>query len=466
MYKPEIHETLEECELIENLDFNLKITDGAYQSNHEIEGEFCATFKPTKSAVTNRKSPPRSPVTTILNQIKHSETVPLEGYPGTSAFVAIAGPDSDEHEIVPDTSGIQKDDIIELDQDWELETLKKCLSGNEYSKNIIDYDISGYPSERLPVVVRGNLYDAREMGEKIGLDENTLQQWEGQHVLEITIEHRETPFGANSPLRLDRFQVEMGKTFPNAKFYPSEGTTYDPQEQVVEWSEKIVRPGDEQRYAVRGPIRELRNLEEVSAELVGRIKGTTLSGLSIWGVFDESGNCFNEKISISNIIEAKCTIQIDPDALSGDVQSTTETKISVAAVPSEVYDELINICRREAMEVKASKSTGEAEPVMGRDGVFEVRGKNKGRIKAKKEYQRRGIVYAQIEVTGELTPQSQESRVTTRDESDTKLVRTDEGSLSDHGKSTIHISTRSSNNELNTEFVDTIRNAFPGGGQR
>ena len=468
MHRTEVHDTLRQVELYERLVFDLAVTDTEYRSDHEIDGVFKAAFEPTKAAVTNRETSPLNPLLRLANAVTSNDSLPISGYPGTTVHVGIGETtppkenEFDERMIDPEVTGIPEDDTLTLESDWELAKLRDALAEGEDKVKRTEYDVSGYPVDQLPFIVRANLRDAKELGRKEGLDEEFLRrEFEGQHVLEIELEYRGAPFGRNEPLDVRGFRVETSRTFPNVKPYPQEGATMNPERKRIEWYETRLRPGDTERYALRGPVEELTDLGDVTAELRGRITGTTLSGLWIAGVFDESGRRFDSSVDLAHEVQVKSTIAINPDALSGDVQRRTKASIQVSGIPKAVYEKVVDICTREAIHITEREHLKEAEPDPLREGVYVIDEDNKGSLKVKREYDGRGIVYGEIEITGEWTPQSQESQVSTTNTDESKIIKVDEG-LETRGRSQVDITVRSVSTELNDEFVSSVESGLLG----
>jgi len=86
----------------------------------------------------------------------------------------------------------------------------------------------------------------------------------------------------------------------------------------------------------------------------------------------------------------------------------------------------------------------------------------------KREYGDEGVVYAEIEVTGEFTSMTEQSEVSSFDESKDRLVRSDEGGLETRGKSDVEVRARSASSELNSDLISKIKEGLTGvgGGRR
>jgi len=86
---------------------------------------------------------------------------------------------------------------------------------------------------------------------------------------------------------------------------------------------------------------------------------------------------------------------------------------------------------------------------------------------SKREYGDQGVVYADIAVTGQFTPMSQNREVSQysgqTDKAEDSIVRADEGGLERRGKSTVDVSARSVSADLNAELLSTIESTLGGG---
>ncbi|SDJ62169.1 hypothetical protein SAMN05216226_10653 [Halovenus aranensis] len=482
-YRGEISDTLESITLHEELDFDLNITEAQYKSNHDIQGELQLDLVPTKEALRNRQSKP----TNIFSELGKlaGKGLPFQGYPGTRVHVGISErseEDQNDASMNPAEDGLPANDTLSFDCDWEARELKDALAEDEGKRLQRAYDIEGYPSEQLPLIVRAKLYrdavelfrkqqgggpDPRQTREREQRDrqrKNERAKYEGLAALSIALEHRENVGGSDQKLRLDRFRVDMSRTFPDIEFVPEQGSTYNPEQKRVEWNSRISSPGDVTRYVIIGPIGQLLDLNHISAEVTGQIVGSSLSGKVISGAFDESGKSIWRSVNASHEVDVDCSIEIDPDALSGEVQKKTEATFNVVGLPENIYSELENICRREGIHVRDQRAPAEAEPAADREGVWEVKGKeDRGELDIKREFGNRGVVYASILVTGEYTPSSKEQHVSASEDSSDKLVRADEGALDRRGRTQVEINARSASSDLNTELINTFEEAFPGG---
>lgn len=484
-YDPEIADTLKSVGLREHLQYDLDITEREYRSDHSIAAEFFLKYEPTKTALKNRQSAPKTPLSLVGKLI--GQGLQLEGYPGTRAHVGFTKSWDEEREssIEPTVEGIPIDDTLTFDCDWGTQELKEAQAEGEVKTETRKYDISGYPTEGLPIIVRAELYrDAVELLRKIDSEHdrdashqrekdqrerirqerrNKRAEFEGQSALAIELKNRQDIPNPQT-IHVNEFSVDMDRTFPDIAFRPEHGSTYNPQQKRIKWTGSRIQPGDIEYYVIIGPIGQLLDIGHVSAQLTGKIANATLSGLDIAAVYDESGDLLDGRFDIVTEVDLGCYIEIDPDALSGQVQRKTKSTLHVIGIPEEIYTELEDLCRREGIHIRNQSRPADAEPAPDREGVWVVRGKkDRGELDVKREYGNKGVVYATILVTGEYTPSSKEQHVSSSESGSDKLVRSDSGALDSRGRTTIEIDARSASSELNNEFINTFEEAFPGG---
>lgn len=488
MYKPEVHRTVDRVQLLEQLDFDLTITDEAYRSEHSMEGELRVFRQADDETVSDREQPPTHVLGPILEPIKEAAVGDSGGsgssaFPGTRLFVGLAR----ETPVKQDEGGFQDDYVteamsiesvpengtVEFDTDWQLEEAKQSVADGITKVDEKPYAVTGLPSDHLPIIVRGELHrDARRLAEVLGMtghdDMRGRQQFEGLAALTIEIEHRETSASGNR-MRIDGFRLEMSRTFPGVDFYRNDsqqGHTYDPENKRVEWGNDSVRPGQTTRYAVVGPIGELLSIDRVNATLRAKIDGQSLSGMTIAGVFDESGESVPDAAGmIDETVRVTADVEIDPSALRGEAQEVSNATVGVNTTPQELFDRVVDICDRNGVHIIDRKKPGDGNPIPGRDGVFEISSddENHGKLSVRREYGDEGVVYADLVVEGRFTAETEEQQVSAFDETEDRLVRRTEGGLDERGQSTIDIKARSASSELNSRFISIIEGGFGGG---
>lgn len=474
MYHPEVHETVKRVQLLEKLDFDLTITDEAYRSDHTPSGEVRVFTKAEKNTVRDREYPPQNLLSKVTELLREEGGID-SSFPGTNFYVGFARTpplERDEEAVREDyvteaveVEGVPENGTVEFDADWDLEEAERSLAESETHYETREYDIEGFPTDQLPIIVRAELEsNAVQWGEKLGLPNPYLDRIEGLAVLDIELEYRDTLPGTRR-LRTDRFQVDMSRTFPQIHFHPQDTATYDPENRRVEWAGRRVRSGESLSYGIIGPIGELLDVESVSATLTANIDGRTLSGLRVKGVFDESGEKFPSTAAVE--AERKVTItadiDIDPSALQGDARKTSKAKLTIESPPDDVWSDLQSVFRRNGIHIRKQDEPGDVQPAPGRDGVFTY--EESGEFEVHREYAERGIVHATLVVDGEYTAVSQESQVSAFDESEDRLVRADEGAMETRGRTTVEMSARSASSQLNSEFVSTIETELAEGGE-
>ena len=473
----EPHETVEAVKLIEKLDVQLDVTDETYRSEYDVDGEVRLLAGVTHDVVENRRAPPRGLFDLLGPLVGVGDG--LDRFPSTGVFVGLSRVPPTEQDdesfqedvetIVADIEGVPTNGTIAFDADWSVSEAETARAEGEKSVLSQEYDIDGMPSDRIPLVVRANLYrDAVELTDR---DEEieVRQRLEGLSALEIEIEHHSDD--ARRTLRLPRFEVELSSTFPQVEFSPRDNSTYDPESRTVRWTNQHVGAGDTGRFLVLGPIGELLNIETVRARLWGELTNRTLSGIRLAGIYDELGDDFQSTADLETTEKVTITsdIEIDPTALSGQAREVTSATIRTKTTPSALYDELVSLARREGIQIKSQQAPTGADVVTGQEGVYAVTdGEDQnsdsqpGRLRVKKAFGDRGVVHAEVTVTGRFTAVSEESRVSAFDESEDQLVRADQGAMDRRGEATAEVVARSTDSELNSELIETLDAVFGG----
>ncbi|MFB6296867.1 MAG: hypothetical protein ABEH66_08545 [Halobacteriales archaeon] len=485
MYEAEVHDTLEKLGVLEKLDFDLRITESEYRSQHELSGEIRARGKPTNEVVSNRQNPPQN----LLGRLtggKGGVSGTGEGFPGTSFYVGLnrVPPfDQDDEsfregfiESATEVEGIPENGTLEMALDWDLSEAERLRSEDNRKMVSESYSFTDFPSDLLPVRVRAELHpDAREAFEQRDIQtERGLGYFEGKAVLYIEIELKENETNDPGRLHIDTFQMEMESTFSQNRFDFPRNTTYDPEKRQLQWSNVSVWSGPEQAedFWIAAPIDRLLSIGDVTGDLRGQIEDYTLSGTEVEGLFDQSGQPFPDRAidfqdDIVQQVNFTASMEIDPGALRGEAQKTSSATISVSSAPQYLYERLETICDSEGIEIRERQPPGDPEPVPGRERVFTISDhpdhRNHGELKVKREYGNQGIVYADMVVTGEYTATTRETEVSAFDESEDRLVRADEGALDTRGESTVEIRARSASSELNSELIGAIEEALSGG---
>ena len=494
MYVGEAHRCVDRVELREKLRLDYDITDDEYRSEHSVSGELRAVVTPDKQVVRAREYPPTNPLETAVQLVGDDHDVVGDGYPGTELIVALTRvPPTvtrDEQyqegfaEQIFTVDGIPKNGTVTLDEDWSAKAAKHSLAEDEQKTVSREYGVEGFPPEQLPVVVRANLHtDAREYVEAHDVPfRGDPKQVEGQATLSIEVEYREDSpeieGGTNGRLRVENFRAEMDSTFPNVEFLPRENSTYNPNQKRVEWREREVGPGEVLRYDVIGRMNQLLGMGRISATVRGKIVRDTLTGTEVVGVYDRTGGDLDDP-SLPDVerqygVTVTGDIEIDPEAVRSETRKVANATVSVNDTPFDAYDRVKAICDREGMTIVESQPPSDPEPVPGQEGVFQVTaGENRdaddtpGELEVKREYGDRGVVYANVVVTGQFTSMSQDREVSQysgqSDKTEDRLVRTDEGGLETRGKSTVDVKARSTAAKLNAELLDTIESALGGG---
>lgn len=369
--------------------------------------------------------------------------------------------------------GVPENGTITIDADWTTEEAEQHLADGSKKVSSEDYTVD-FPGDELPLVVNAGLHrDVIEFAENNGLTDVIIQSNEelsnytGLAALWIAISLRGNAKSRADRMELRTFRIDMATTYPDLSIRPSSNASYDPQNKQIEWEHRVISPEDTQYYLLVGPIDQLLGLDRLSANLRGRLPAYTMSGLSIAGLFDESGHRFHPREDPDPIerLNFTASIEIEPEALQTKARERSEAEISVPATPMETFDRLVTICRRNDITIKRRNSVGEASPAPDRQGVFVVSRAegNDGSMEVRKVYGDRGVVYGDIVVEGEFTPTTQQQEMTSFEDTDHTIVRADEGGIEQHGQSTIEVSARSASPELNSEFIQTIEDAFLGG---
>ncbi|MEF8841556.1 MAG: hypothetical protein V5A62_08005 [Haloarculaceae archaeon] len=478
MGRVEAGRTVERVQLLEKLDMNLDITETQYRSDHSLSGEARAFVSPEQQAIRDRESPPRGIADAVAAVLAGGDDG-RSGFPSTRFFIGLShspplSQDEDAHRddsyiTEVDIDGVPENGTIEFDADWTAEEAQRALKEGETRVLKREYNIEGLPHDRQPVIIRANLYrDVVTLSEKLDFGRRSgdrFQQYEGLAGLVIEVELRDTTRGYDR-LALDRFYVELSRTFPQIQYEPFDGATYDPEARRIEWSNARATVDSPARFVVVGPISQLIDVESVIARFRGKLSGNTVSGLAIEGAFDETGEEFTTEIDrgVEHTVTVGLDAEIDPSALIGEAQEVSRATISANTTPEALYAKVRDVCTGNGILIRESKDIGDAEPVVGRDGVFVVSedDDNAGKMSIKKEYGDRGVVYAELIVTGRFTAISEESQVSAFDESEDRLVRADMGGLDTRGRSEVAIRARSAASELNSELISTFERELGG----
>jgi hypothetical protein len=483
MYQPEVRRTVSEVQLLERLSFDLTITDEAYQSEHSTDGEIRVFDRADDGVVRDREYPPTHPVGTVVGGLGGSESA----FPGTTLYVGVAREpplEQDEDAFqndyalkAIDVEGVPENGVVEFDLDWGAAAARDSMADGTTRVATEEYDVSGLPNDQLPIIVRAELYrDAKRIlqvlrdedrdgeGDRDGL--RGKQQYEGQAALVVDIEHRSLSESTNRSLDVEGLEVEMSRTFPQIQFDPQHGSSYDPQSRKVKWGPRSVRPGGTARYAILGPIAELLDMERLNATIRAKLDDCSLSGVTVAGLFDESGQSAREWSGSAPDVSEKTTItaevEIDPSALRGEAKEVSSSRISIQTTPKALFNEVVKICDRNGINIIERSPPGDGAPVEGREGVYDVSGDDAGELDVRREYGDEGVVYAGMEISGRYTAMSEEAQVSTFDETEDRLVRRTKGGLDDAGRATLDVDARSANAELNSRFLSTIEETLGG----
>lgn len=504
MYSGEIHRTVDWVELREKLRLDHEITDEQYRSEHSVSGEIRERITPDKEIVRARAHPPTGLIETAARSMADGMESTYDGFPGTEFLVGLTRmpPMTERDDQFEEgfkqqdftIDGIPKNGTVSLDGDWDLKQVRNALENDEQKAVSHSYQVEGMPSEQLPVVVRAKLHrDAREyleslpsmVGERDAQDRDRMhdpKDLEGQAALSIVIEYREDSpelkvAAGDGSLKIKNLRAEMESTFPNISFRPRENSTYNPEQKQVEWRERPAQPGDALRYDIFGRMEELLGLESISVSVRGAIRGDTLTGTTLTGIYDRTGQDLTSSdgpgvhIETNHVVTLTGDINIDPNALRSKARKVMDATVSLNDTPFDAFDRLQTVCDREGMTIVSSSEPTNPEPVAGQEGVFAITKGEKGEgddepgeLEVKREYGDRGVVYAHMLVYGRYTSMTQDKEVSQfsgmSDRTEDRLVRTDEGGLETRGKSTIDIRARSADAELNSEFVRTLQDGL------
>jgi|GEM_PF-2669961 len=507
----EIRRNLFEVELLERLNLKFNITADEYKSSHSVDGKVRGKIDPDNNAKRDRVNPPVSLLERLTSANGDRSLALASGYPQTDLFVALSrlpplsqGDEAHQDNVTTQrfsVEGLPENGTVQLEGDWSATEIDQALQDDEIAYVEHEYDIVDFPSDQLPVVIRADLHrDARKYIEnKLSVKDVTInrdieelaRRFEGQGVLSIEIEFpSDAPeaerAGGTGQLTINNFRLDMDSTFNDISFLADQKEaadyTYNPEKKRVEWRGRSITKGDTLRYDVLGPVKELLGLGDVSATFRGQIENHTLTGTMIRGLYDRTGTPFwtpdsstNGNLSVSHQVRIRGKLQVDPAALAGDTREVTTGKVTVNDRPSEAFDRVETVCRREAMTILSIDPPAHPEPAPNRDGVFQITGSENekgddqpGQLEVKREYGDEGVVYAEIEVTGEFTSMTEQSEVSSFDESKDRLVRSDEGGLETRGKSDVEVRARSASSELNSDLISKIKEGLTGvgGGRR
>lgn len=506
MYTGEVHRCLDRVELREQLRLDYHITDEEYRSEHTVTGEIQTVIIPDQEVIRSRTHPPTNPIQTGIRSAVEDASTFGNGYPGTELIVAVTRdpPETNRDKQFESgfsnqeftVDGIPENGTVVLDTDWEVDRAREALSEDERKTMSHEYDVKGMPSDQLPVVVRANLRrDAREHLENIsstidkqdtngqhrGID---LKRLEGLAALSVGIEYREDSPEAvvaagDGRLSIENFRIEMQSTLPNISVRPQNDSTYNPEQKRVEWRKRTADPGETLRYDIFGRMESLLELGTITATVRGRIGGDTLTGTNVVGLYDEAGRDMTHEdgsgtgVRTESRVTVTGDIEIAPAALRDEARKVMDASVSLNDTPYDAFDRLQTVCTREGMTITSTQEPKNPEPVANREGVLAISKGEKGEgddepgeVEIKREYGDRGVVYAHILVYGRFTAMSQDQEISRSsssvDQTDDRLVRTDEGAIEDRGKSTVEIRARSADAELNSQLVQTIQSGLGG----
>ena len=465
MVEQEVHSTLRRIRVSERLSFELEITESAYKSYQDLQGELNVYAKPNDQVIQNRKSAPKN----VVSQFMNMESTDTSGFPGTDLFLALSSdPMLDATAEDLGMNGLSGK-TIPLTIDWDIDEAEHLLAEDELKLVYTDsYLIERFASEDRPFVVRGELYrDAREVIENrdhmrrlLENQNRDLKSLEGLAMLSITIEHKSN---ISDTINIDEFHIDMAQTFPEIDFLPFKDATYDPETKRIEWRNRKLPPNDIVTYNILGPIGQLLGVGEVSASLNGSIRGSTLTRTQVEGIFNSTGSAFPEYPPVDKQVEIQCSIRMDPDALRGEVQTTSESQINLPLPPGDTWDQLVDLLQREGIHIRDRSTLGDESTDRGREGVIYY--ESPGELEIKQEYGNEGTVYGNILIDGQYTAVSQRNEVSTFDQDRDRIIREDEGALDERGESTVDVRVRSTSSELNARLINTIEQGLQGGDQ-
>jgi hypothetical protein len=519
-YSGEIHRCIDHVELREKLSLDYEIKKEAYRSEHSASGEIRCILNPDTELVRSRVYPPSNPIQAALRSGADEGDTFGDGFPGTDLLVGVRmfppmtyrdeQMQEGKQKVEFSVDGIPENGTVVLDGDWHIDDARRSLSEDEQKVVTHEYEISQFPSDQLPIVIKGHLHrDAREylenkystpqereqIEDQFKSWESLLQRQEGRAILGIEIKYRkgntdrnnseaapERDIGASDgKLIIENFRLEMESTAPNITFIPTEDSTYNPEQQRVEWRRQKALPGDSIEYEVYGEMQELLDLEQLSATARGVIvekeekQIITLTGTEIESIYDRTGRDLTDEgvmIPAHGVIITG-DIEIDPMALRTEDRKVMDATVTLNESPFDAFERLQDVCERAGMTIKDITEPDREEPVSNREGVFEItKGDSSdgddipGELEVKREYGDEGVVYANMVVYGRWTAMKRDRELSQspgRSEStEDSIVRADQGAIEDRGKTTIDITARSRDGGLNSQLIRTIREGLGG----
>jgi hypothetical protein len=139
----EPHDTVDEVKIIEKLDFQLDITDRAYRSEYDAEGEVRMLANATHEVVENRQAPPQGAFDLLWAALGGDGG--LDRFPNNRVFVGLSrSPPTEQdddsfHEditqIAADVEGVPTDATVAFDTDLTVSESESALSDG--SKSVI-----------------------------------------------------------------------------------------------------------------------------------------------------------------------------------------------------------------------------------------------------------------------------------------------------------------------------------------
>lgn len=506
--RTEINRTLDEIEILETADLSFHITEAEYTSDHEVDGKIRGLITPDSDMKRDREYPPVSPLERGVASLTDSGSIAHRtGFPETTFYAGIVRTPPTMKDTTHHKEGygeerftvdnLPRNGTIEMGEHWTVGEVEESLKEDYRRYTQYEYDILHYPSEQLPIVIRGKLHrDAREEikkrepweldiqagteAEKARIRDNLARRMEGLSFLSIEIEYRQSAPGvqreSQRQLTMETFEVNMESTFADLEVFEqtSSNYTYNPEKRRIEWRNSRARPGETLRYEIVGPIGELLDLGHITAEFRGEISGQSLTGTRVVGTYDRTGTAFSEgEIPIRHTVRLVGDIEIDPQALSGETTTHTTADIKLNDPPTEAFDKLEAVCQKEGITVLDIQPPKNPEPVRTQEGVFEITAGEShdgddrpGIMEIKREYADEGVVYGDLEVTGKFTAMGRESEMSVSNETGDRVIRSDEGGLDTRGKTNIQIEARSASSDLNTDLINKIERGLAGTGTR
>lgn len=500
----ELRRCVEWVELRENLHLDYDLTEEVYRSDHSVSGEVRALVEPDWDVFRAREHPPWNPIQSLVRRVGAGDGQFGDGFPRTELVVAVtrvppptlrdSALRAGVGEVEFDVEGLPENGTVTLDADWSAERARESLTEDRREVVSHEYDVSGYPTGQLPIVVRGHLQrDAREYVENLpretrerlveravdDSEEAFLERYEGWAVLSIRVEYREdapeqvVALGEEE-LSIRNLRMEMESTFPDVEFHPRAGSTYNPERKRIEWRGQRTGPGGTLRYDVFGPMEDLLGMGRVSASVRGYVRGETLTGSEVVRLYDRTGRPIDDRpIPTGCGVVLTGDVELDPTALRTEDRKVMEASLTLEDTPFDAFDRLERVCNREGMTVRESEPPTNPEPVPNQEGVLEVTPGAKGdgedepgRLGVKREYGDEGVVYARMVVYGQFTPVSRSHEVAqspgVTERSEDRVVRSDEGALERRGRTTVDVRARSRDAELNQRFVEAVREGVGG----